>query len=73
MLSGIDHAPPYEGEARRVAKLGYDVVLVDSNSIPRDSAPDVVRSYVENALKLPYALPGKVAVVGYSLGGGRAL
>jgi dienelactone hydrolase len=73
MLSGIDGARPYEGEARRVAKLGYDVILIDSTSIPRDSAPDVVRAAIAKALNMPHALPGKVALVGYFLGGGRAL
>jgi dienelactone hydrolase len=73
MLSGIDRARPYEGEAKRVAKLGYDVILVDATTIPRDSAPDLLRTQIDKALKMPHALPGKVALVGYSLGGGRAL
>jgi dienelactone hydrolase len=73
VLSGIDGAPPYEGEARRIAALGYDAILIDANTIPRDSAPAVMKAYIDKALAMPHALPGKVAIVGYSLGGGRGL
>jgi dienelactone hydrolase len=73
VLSGADHAPPYEQEARRIGGLGYDAVLIDSTTIPHDNAADVLRTQCQNALQMPHALPGKVALVGYSLGGGRAL
>jgi dienelactone hydrolase len=73
VLSGADYAPPYEQEARRIAGLGYDAVLIDSTTVPRDTAADVLRTHIQKALQMPHAQPGKVALVGYSLGGGRAL
>jgi hypothetical protein len=73
VLSGMDGEGAYVEEARRIAGSGYNAVLIDSNKIPRDNASDVLRAYIHKALQSSHSLPGKVGIVGYSLGGGRAL
>ncbi len=72
MLSGATGPAHYATAAAEVAKLGYDVVLFDGNAIvgTRGAA---VKQFIQQAQQLPHALPGKVALVGFSLGGGMAL
>ena len=67
--SGMDH---YETVSRAIAALGYDVVLYDGNSMvgTRGAA---LKDAIQQALQMPHALPGKVALVGFSLGGGISL
>jgi dienelactone hydrolase len=62
---------------RRIAALGYDVALFDSNTIvaARKGRPlrEALREAIAQARQLPHALPGKIGMVGFSLGGGMAL
>lgn len=55
-----------------IAKLGYDVVLFDGNTL-KGTHGAAVKSAIQQALSMPNALPGKVALVGFSGGGGEAL
>ena len=68
-MSGVDH---YRPVAREIAKLGYDVVLFDGNGMEGTHGA-AVRQDILIALQQPHALPGKVALVGFSLGGGMSL
>jgi dienelactone hydrolase len=67
--SGPDH---YRPVARRIAALGYDVALFDGNSMEGTHGA-ALRAGIAAALQLPHALPGKVGLVGFSLGGGIVL
>ncbi len=75
MLSGVDGAVPYKPYAERVAKLGYYVVLIDGRQIwTKDkSGGDRLAKAIAAAQNSANAKPGKVAVIGFSLGGGGAL
>ena len=63
--------------ASRIAALGYDVALFDSNTLTPSREVSAVGAAVKEAIakarRLPNALPGKVGVVGFSKGGGLAL
>jgi len=67
--SGPDH---YEKVSREISRFGYDVVLFDGNAM-EGTQGKVLKEAIPTALGMPHALPGKVAVVGFSLGGGVAL
>jgi dienelactone hydrolase len=67
--SGPDH---YETVSRAIAALGYDVVLYDGNSM-EGTRGAALKDAIPQALRMPHALPGKVALVGFSLGGGISL
>jgi dienelactone hydrolase len=67
--SGMDH---YETVAKAIAALGYDVVLYDGNSMEGTKGA-ALKEAIPQALQMPHALPGKVALVGFSLGGGMSL
>jgi dienelactone hydrolase len=67
--SGPDH---YREVARRIAALGYDVALFDGNSMEGTHGA-ALRAGIAASLQLPHALPGKVGLVGFSLGGGIVL
>jgi dienelactone hydrolase len=58
--------------AREIAELGYDVVLFDGNQMAGTHG-DGVKADILEAQQMPHALPGKVALVGFSLGGGMIL
>jgi len=77
VLSGATGSGNYRTISSRIAQLGYDVVLFDSNAIikGRQGRPlsEAVGAAIEQARKMPHALPGKVALVGFSQGGGMAL
>lgn len=75
VISGLSGIPRYRGFAKALAELGYAAVLVDGRDIT--SRPG---SSAENMKKVLAAVrtdarvrPGKVAVIGLSLGGGGAL
>lgn len=68
-MSGPEH---YETVSREIAAMGYDVVLFDGNAMENTNG-EGLRSAVDQALQAPHGLPGKVAIVGFSLGGGMAL
>jgi len=68
-MSGPEH---YATVAREIAQLGYDVVLFDGNAM-EGTHGDGVKTAIQQAQQMPHALPGKVALVGFSLGGGLSL
>jgi dienelactone hydrolase len=72
MASGATGIPNYRDVARRVANLGFDVVLFDSNNWA-GTQDRGLRDAIAQALRMPHALPGKVGLVGFSLGGGYVL
>ena len=75
MLSGVDGAGPYKPYAEKVAKLGYYVVLIDGREIwTKDKrGGDRLAKAIAAAQNSANAKRGKVAVIGFSLGGGDAL
>lgn len=68
-LSGPEH---YATVSREIAQLGYDVVEFDGSAMEHTHG-EAVRSAILQAQQMPHALPGKVAVVGFSAGGGESL
>jgi len=75
LLSGSSGPATYTWIAEDVAKLGYYAVLVDGNDVfsrKRDGLGNL-RKAIERVQHSPHAMPGKVAVIGFSLGGGSAL
>jgi dienelactone hydrolase len=68
-MSGVDH---YRAVSREIAKLGYDVMLFDGNSM-ENTRGQGVKDAILKAEQAPHGLPGKVAIVGFSLGGGESL
>ncbi|HME80931.1 MAG TPA: dienelactone hydrolase family protein [Candidatus Eremiobacteraceae bacterium] len=72
LSSGMSGPAHYTDVARDIAQLGYDVVLVDGNAEEGTHGAGV-RTAIQEALAMPHALPGKVALVGFSLGGGESL
>lgn len=68
-LSGPEH---YTTVSRDIAALGYDVVLFDGSAMEHTHG-DAVKAAITQAQQMPHALPGKVAVVGFSAGGGESL
>ena len=75
LISGASGPNNYQTIAGDVSRLGYYAVLLDGNDIltrQQDGAGNL-RKAIERAQKAPLAIPGKVAVIGFSLGGGGAL
>ncbi|MGR4065836.1 MAG: dienelactone hydrolase family protein [Vulcanimicrobiaceae bacterium] len=72
LSSGASGPAHYALVAAEIAKLGYDVVLFDGNA-EEGTHGDGLKSAIAQALTMPHALPGKVALVGFSLGGGMSL
>lgn len=72
MASGMSGPEHYTEVAAEIAKLGYDVVLFDGNAEENTHGHGVERD-IHTAQTMPHALPGKVALVGFSLGGGEML
>jgi len=68
-LSGPEH---YTDVATDIAKLGYDVVYFDGGAEENTAGKGVKRD-IDKARTMPHALPGKVALVGFSIGGGMAM
>jgi len=68
-MSGPEH---YVTVSREIAQLGYDVVLFDGNPMEGTNGAGV-KTAILQAQQMPHALPGKVALVGFSLGGGMVL
>lgn len=71
-VSGSLGASAYEPAARKLAGLGYDVLLVDGNAMIGDRGTGL-KSAIDKVQHSAHALPGQVGVVGFSLGGGQAL
>jgi dienelactone hydrolase len=68
-ISGIKHEKVL---AQAIAALGYDVAVYDGRAILKSLGPGL-RTAIQNAQQMPHALPGRVALIGVSLGGGFAL
>lgn len=76
VISGQSGMPAYTQAAQGIADAGFQVVLVDGNDFwIKDTrrAWDMLRGVITAAQTGPNALPGKVGVVGYSLGGATTL
>jgi dienelactone hydrolase len=72
LASGASGPAHYTTVAREIAELGYDVVLFDGNQMAGTHG-DGVKADILDAQQMPHALPGKVVLVGFSLGGGMCL
>jgi len=72
VMSGQSGPSHYTSASEAIAKLGYDVVLFDGNAMEGSQGANVAKA-IQQAQQMPHALPGKAAVVGFSLGGGMAL
>ncbi|HUK31884.1 MAG TPA: dienelactone hydrolase family protein [Candidatus Acidoferrum sp.] len=72
LASGTSGPAHYTTIAREIAELGYDVVLFDGNQMAGTTG-DGVKTDIMEAQQMPHALPGKVALVGFSMGGGMYL
>ena len=71
LSSGMSGPGHYEQISKDIAQLGYDVVLFDGNAEEGTQGAGV-RTAIQQAMAMPHALPGKVALVGFSLGGGMS-
>ncbi|HEV8015565.1 MAG TPA: dienelactone hydrolase family protein [Stellaceae bacterium] len=69
VASGAMGMPHYSGMAKQIALLGYDVVLVDGNAMEGTQGAGL-KTAIEAAVHMPHAIHGKIALVGFSLGGG---
>lgn len=74
-ISGHNGPTSYQPYAAELAKLGYYVVLVDGKNIlnPENTGPANLSKAIDRAQNAPDAVRGKVAVIGFSQGGGGAL
>lgn len=72
VVSGQSGPAHYETVTREIAKLGYDAVLFDANAM-EGSHGEALKKAIEQAQQMPHALPGKVALVGFSAGGGLSI
>jgi dienelactone hydrolase len=68
-MSGMGH---YREVSKDIAALGYDVFLVDGNG-EENTRGAGLRADIQKAMAAPHGLPGKIALVGFSLGGGEQL
>lgn len=71
VISGQLGPARYDASARKIADLGYDVTLLDGNAM--QGRGPALKAAILEAQSSAHARPGKVAVVGFSLGGGVAL
>jgi pimeloyl-ACP methyl ester carboxylesterase len=72
VASGMSGPAHYEMVSKEIAALGYDVMLFDGNAMENTNG-EGLRTAVDQAMQAPHGLPGKIAIVGFSLGGGMAL
>ena len=72
VASGLSGPPHYATVAREIAALGYDAVLFDGAAMEHTRG-EAVKAAITQAQQMPHALPGKVAIVGFSAGGGESL
>jgi len=76
LVSGQLGPSAYVQSAQEIADAGFDVVLLDSNQLwikDTQAAWSMLKGAITRAQAGAHAQPGKVGVVGYSLGGGIAL
>lgn len=71
-VSGALGTSAYEPAAKQLASFGYDVFLYDGNKFVGDQGVGI-KAAINKAPQSPNALPGKIGVVGFSLGGGQVL
>ncbi|HXN09666.1 MAG TPA: hypothetical protein VN859_00370, partial [Steroidobacteraceae bacterium] len=62
-VSGSMGARAYEPAARKLASFGYDVFLLDGNTLVGDQGVGL-KAAVDKAQQSPNARPGKIGVVG---------
>ena len=72
LASGLSGPAHYVQVAQEIAALGYDVVLFDGRAMEHTRG-EAVKTAIQQAQAMPHALPGKVALVGFSAGGGESL
>lgn len=78
VVSGASGVALYRHIATKLAALGYYVVLMNGNDVlimsnDQSMGVSALRSVIAEARSAPQARSGKVALVGYSLGGGGVL
>jgi dienelactone hydrolase len=77
VLSGATGSGNYRAIATRIAALGYNVVLYDSPALAalakNRSRDEIGGAVIAQARQMPHSLPGKIGLVGFSMGGGVAL
>jgi dienelactone hydrolase len=78
VASGAAGTPIYREISSKLAGLGYYTVLMDGNDvfsqfIPSEHGESNLRKSIVDAQAAPQALPGKVALVGLSIGGAGVL
>jgi len=76
VISGQTGMANYTMTAQQIADAGFDVVLVDGNDFwikDTRNAWNMLKEVITGAQAGSHAMPGKVGVVAYSLGGGSAL
>jgi len=71
-ISGIAGPKHDKALTEAIAALGYDVYVCDGRQIAKMPGGNL-RAAIQAAQQAPHALPGKVALVGVSLGGGFSL
>jgi dienelactone hydrolase len=72
VISGQSGSAHYRPVAQQIAALGYDVVLYDGNPMEGTHGQGL-KSAIADAMQMPHALPGKIGLVGFSLGGAMVL
>ena len=75
VVSGQTGPGNYVSYAKDLAEKGYYAVLVDGNDfwIKGGGGEALLKGVITRAQQSPHALPGKVAVIGFSLGGASSL
>jgi len=75
VVSGQTGPDNYAYYAKDLAEKGYYTVLVDGNDfwIKGGGGEALLKGVIARAQSSPHALPGKVAVIGFSLGGAPSL
>jgi dienelactone hydrolase len=72
VVAGTTGASPLRQVAGQIAGMGYDAVLFESGGWV-ESSDKGLRDAIATAQRMPHALPGKVGLVGFSLGGAHVL
>lgn len=74
VISGQNGPTAYVPAARQFAAQGFNVSLIDGNAVRPDSPNRPALAAAVAALRAsPKTAPGKIGVVGFSLGGGAAM
>ena len=75
VISGQTGSDNYAYYAQDLAEKGYYAVLVDGNNlwIKGGGGEALLKGIIARAQQSPHAMPGKAAVIGFSLGGASSL